>query len=111
MFSASAVFTLNLAVTSMNYTADALGLSPLTKIAMDGASERSAFTLKPTVLYVRRDRTDRHRVANVFNEEGKSCIRLNVVPCFPQFGQCTVQKSVKKQQLFELGIFIAVLIF
>lgn len=71
MFSASAVFTLNLAVTSMNYTADALGLSPLTKIAMDGASERSAFTLKPTVLYVRRDRTDRHRVANVFNEEGK----------------------------------------
>lgn len=70
MLSASAVFTLNLAVTSMSYAADAMGVLPLTKFAMDGASERSAFTATPTVLYIRRDRNDRHRVANVFDEQG-----------------------------------------
>ncbi|VVT52993.1 uncharacterized protein SAPINGB_P003350 [Magnusiomyces paraingens] len=70
MLSSSAVFTLNLGVTMFGYGADATGLHSLTKFSSDAESQRNAFTNTPTVLYVRRDRSDRHRVANVFDSNG-----------------------------------------
>lgn len=70
MFSSSAVFSLNLGITTFSYAADAFGLHSLTKFSTDSESQRNAFTVTPTVLYVRRERSDRHRIANVFDSDG-----------------------------------------
>lgn len=72
MLSATAVFSVNAAISFGTLFAETLGLksSSLVFSQKNGSATRTKFTNMPTVLYVRRERSDRHHVANVFDETG-----------------------------------------
>lgn len=70
MLSSSAVFAANAAVSFSNLFIETVGLKSFMALSQNDAATRTQFTDKPTILYLRRERKDRHRIANVFDEAG-----------------------------------------
>ncbi|KAF5096020.1 hypothetical protein D0Z00_002932 [Geotrichum galactomycetum] len=70
MLSSTAVFSVNAAISFSRLFLESFGLKPIMGIARDGAAQRTAFTDTPTIYYLRRERTDRHHIANIFDASG-----------------------------------------
>lgn len=70
MLSSSAVFTAHAAISFSTLFVESLGLRSFLGYSRDGAAQRTPFTDTPSVYYIRRERTDRHHVANVYDSSG-----------------------------------------
>ena len=70
MLSSTAVFSVNAAISFSRLFLESLGIKSIMNVARDGAAQRTAFTETPTVYYLRRERTDRHHIANIFDASG-----------------------------------------
>lgn len=70
MLSSTAVFTVNALVSFSTLFIETAGLKSLLTLSQSDGATHTAFTTTPTVLYLRRERTDRHHIANVFDDSG-----------------------------------------
>ena len=70
MLSSSAVFAVNAAVSFTTLFTETTGLKSFLEFSRDGSAQRTQLTSSPTVLYLRRDRTDRHHIAKVYDAAG-----------------------------------------
>lgn len=64
------MFSVNAAVSFSTLFVETVGLKSLLALSQNGSATQTAFTNTPTVMYLRRERTDRHHIANVFDEAG-----------------------------------------
>lgn len=93
MLSSTAVFTVNAAISFSTLFVESLGFKPIMSVARDGAAQRTAFTETPVVYYLRRERTDRHRIANIYDHNGTKIYTIERRTVFtPVWSMLTVKE-------------------